>query len=544
MRKFVVSIFIFFIVSHFCLRSNQAYAKEYPECRSDSISTTFTRNNVTYHGVWVWSMVNNPDKTYLCLNVNDTLLIVTDSEVLFNSPFYSLGRKEISKKYKHADIVHADEALPIGALVMSDGDYLLSYDRKGRLEYDGTRRVTKITYGIWGDLPRKIPMSNKDYSLNNYTPDGTLRERTFVTHRIKVVTVVNSKGDTVTRQRKADIIASHRYFGPFERIRTDSLDWRVHTPVGYYDIKHKKNYWYMTNRLGSVMAVVDGEGRVVQRTGIYPGGTPFVVDYTAAANDTVTDQNVIAPAADRLHAGNRWLGHSGLDWYDNTALMHDPLLMRFTSADPLFGKYPGINPWTHCAANPANILDPDGRDTLSVNNEGYISLVRPTEDNFDILIGREGNYLKIDKGNLEEIAREKRTKDNKTCFVFLYDIKDNDKAKNLFEFLAQNTNVEWSLVHIPNNNYLGTTHQETFDYTIDVILKGQTLDSLREMTYFCHSHTLASYASPTDIGLIEQLNALDICPYTEIYFVPKDKYIHYDSSGSNLLEIEIKSHRP
>lgn len=158
--------------------------------------------------------------------------------------------------------------------------------------------------------------------------------------------------------------------------------------------------------------------------------------------------------------------------------------------------------------------------------------------------GREGNYLKIDKGNLEEIAREKRTKDNKTCFVFLYDIKDNDKAKNLFKFLAQNTNVEWSLVHIPNNNYLGTTHQETFDYTIDVILKGQTLDSLREMTYFCHSHTLASYASPTDIGLIEQLNALDICPYTEIYFVPKDKYIHYDSSGSNLLEIEIKSHRP
>lgn len=125
MRKFVVSIFIFFIVSHFCLRSNQAYAKEYPECRSDSISTTFTRNNVTYHGVWVWSMVNNPDKTYLCLNVNDTLLIVTDSEVLFNSPFYSLGRKEISKKYKHADIVHADEALPIGALVMSDGDTLI-----------------------------------------------------------------------------------------------------------------------------------------------------------------------------------------------------------------------------------------------------------------------------------------------------------------------------------------------------------------------------------------------------------------------------------
>ena len=349
----------------------------------------------------------------------------------------------------------------------------------------------------------------------------------------KIVTKVNANGDTIRRERDRSVASMRKYAGNFEWHDYDCV---YNTATGHYDIKAGEYYRYVRDRLGSTVAVTDGAGNLVQATGYYPSGTPYKLPASVATDiDAVTE---------KLHIGNKWIGHKGFDIYDNTARMHDPLLARFHTIDPLFGDYPGNSPWSHCAANPANILDPDGRDTLSVNNEGYISLVRPTEDNFDILIGREGNYLKIDKGNLEEIAREKRTKDNKTCFVFLYDIKDNDKAKNLFKFLAQNTNVEWSLVHIPNNNYLGTTHQETFDYTIDVILKGQTLDSLREMTYFCHSHTLASYASPTDIGLIEQLNALDICPYTEIYFVPKDKYIHYDSSGSNLLEIEIKSHRP
>lgn len=125
MRKSFVSILIIFIASHFCLSSYQTYPKGYPEDEIDSVTTTFTRYNVTYRGVRLWSMVNNPEKTYLCLNVNDTLLIVTDSEVLFNSPFYSLGRKDISKEFRHTGIVYADEAPPIGAFVMSEGDTLI-----------------------------------------------------------------------------------------------------------------------------------------------------------------------------------------------------------------------------------------------------------------------------------------------------------------------------------------------------------------------------------------------------------------------------------
>ena len=41
-------------------------------------------------------------------------------------------------------------------------------------------------------------------------------------------------------------------------------------------------------------------------------GTPHRLQADAIATD-------LTASTDRLHIGNRWLGHSGLGWYDNTA---------------------------------------------------------------------------------------------------------------------------------------------------------------------------------------------------------------------------------
>ena len=72
---------------------------------------------------------------------------------------------------------------------------------------------------------------------------------------------------------------------------------------------------------------------------------------------------------------HEWLGHSGLAMYDNTARLHDPLLMRFCSPDPLYAKFGPLSPWSHCAADPLNHFDPDGR--ILLNDDGSIHL-RPT----------------------------------------------------------------------------------------------------------------------------------------------------------------------
>ncbi len=104
------------------------------------------------------------------------------------------------------------------------------------------------------------------------------------------------------------------------------------------------------------------------------------------------------------------MGHSGLNLYDNTARMHDPILRwvistfcyrianrsrfyfadahqngatfaksfdelanaRSASPDPLFGKYPDTSPWSHCSANPLNAIDPDGREVFATKNSQHL----------------------------------------------------------------------------------------------------------------------------------------------------------------------------
>ena len=93
--------------------------------------------------------------------------------------------------------------------------------------------------------------------------------------------------------------------------------------------------------------------------------------------------------------GNRWLGHSGLNMYDNTARLHDPLLMRFASPDPLYAKFGWLSPWSHCAADPLNIIDPTGEEweidsykdkhgTLHININLTGAVLNQSSTNFDM----------------------------------------------------------------------------------------------------------------------------------------------------------------
>ncbi|MBQ0043484.1 MAG: RHS repeat-associated core domain-containing protein, partial [Bacteroidales bacterium] len=66
---------------------------------------------------------------------------------------------------------------------------------------------------------------------------------------------------------------------------------------------------------------------------------------------------------------NRWrfagkeiqpLGNTG--WLDFGARQYDSFLGRWTTVDPLAEKYPGISPYSYCAGNPINFVDPDGKN--------------------------------------------------------------------------------------------------------------------------------------------------------------------------------------
>ena len=60
------------------------------------------------------------------------------------------------------------------------------------------------------------------------------------------------------------------------------------------------------------------------------------------------------PATRRMHVGKELEQFESIDWYDNEARFYDPLLVRFTTPDPLALSYPSVSPCAYCVNNPVN----------------------------------------------------------------------------------------------------------------------------------------------------------------------------------------------
>lgn len=305
--------------------------------------------------------------------------IVQDAAIQFEGP-KAVAVNDVSTPY-YTDAVGQFKA----------GSYQLAYDRAGRLISDGTRGISQISYHPYGNLPRRITMSNGDEENSTYLADGTLRTRRLKTYRTRAVTRVTAAGDTVIRYLRDDIISTMTRRGSFETVAGPTRSRIYRTPTGHYDLASGKYYWYLTDRLGSTVAVIDTAG-VVQRNGYYASGLPFILPcdrQTRISSGTgvltpetpglavsagIPDAKGIAftmptmtPVTDRLHIGNSYIGHSGLGLYDNTARLHDPILCRFHIPDAFASRYYDISPYVHCKSNPVNAVDKDGNVVIFIN---------------------------------------------------------------------------------------------------------------------------------------------------------------------------------
>ena len=224
--------------------------------------------------------------------------------------------------------------------------------------------------------------------LNNiYSPDGTLQSRTHSFRKLITTIKVNAKGDTIVSTANRTVNEGSFYYGNFEKTGGKL---RLNTSAGYYDMETGENYQYLRNRQGSVMAVVNSRGETVQRTGLYPSGTPYILpcDYKAEGTNDMT------PKTDHLHIGNHWMSQSGLNLYDNTARMHDPILCDMKSGDPKFFDYPSMNHFAFCGANPANIIDPLGENLYVFDLRGYlIEIIENYEDDTVFFRNEKGELI-------------------------------------------------------------------------------------------------------------------------------------------------------
>ena len=142
-------------------------------------------------------------------------------------------------------------------------------------------------------------------------------------------------------------------------------------------------------------------------------------------------------------------------------------LSIWLSVDPQASKYPHQSNYVYCSNNPIKVVDPNGEDEWEVNEVGNIRCIH--NDKPDRLYAVSGTQkgewgerkldvkpLDVDKSIMNTI----QSRDENTSFSAM---NNREQVDNLFDFLADNTNVEWTQISThdaqgDNFDYLTTSH--------------------------------------------------------------------------------------
>ena len=217
--------------------------------------------------------------------------------------------------------------------------------------------------------------------------------------------------------------------------------------------------------------------------------------------------------------------------YDNQARTRDPLFDRFTSIDPMAEKYPDFSPYVVCKNNPLMRIDPDGRDDFNVDQCGNLTSAGRTKGVSFSMANDQPQRISILGANIEtqtisyKYDNDKGTEETVTTEATFITIDDPGEAKQLFEFLADHTDVKISLTSMTqkvpkgkSKNVVSTSHAESSDITMSTMVEANKNSFYINDLY--HSHPAGHNPSEEDsrykLKVIEMLNQ-EVMPQHAIY---------------------------
>ncbi len=317
--------------------------------------------------------------------------------------------------------------------------------------------------------------------------------------------------------------------------------------------------YQLTDHLGNVRAVVgrNPQGQAMamnSATDYYPFGMPM-------PNRTLSG----AEGYRYAYQGQEKDPETGKEAFE--LRLWDARIGRWLTTDP-YGEF--SSPYLGMGNNPIRLIDPDGGSTddiYALGEDGSIELVLRTDDNYDILISEHnGSSIELRKGILDNSSsflwpkfdRFGKRKGLETgTRYFLYDNWDNPKA--FFEFVSDNTYVEWA--HISTNSgahYIGTSnHYSGTFHNLQIVNNSYiTFNKFNDWRESNHSHPDNNWGKAHDLGLgFENANPSGFDPVTfnpnnnpgdraqahafntvyginakyHVYDVENEKYILYDN---------------
>ena len=115
--------------------------------------------------------------------------------------------------------------------------------------------------------------------------------------------------------------------------------------------------YHLKDHLGSIRAIVDGSGRLLEEN-----------DYYAFGHRHPRSEQAQSSANRFKYNGKELQTVGGLGYLDYGARMYDQSLGRWFTTDPLSEKYYGLSPYVYCGNNPINAVDLCGDSITTVVN--------------------------------------------------------------------------------------------------------------------------------------------------------------------------------
>jgi RHS repeat-associated protein len=378
-----------------------------------------------------------------------------------------------------------------------------SYDLNGNLVMDLNKGITSIEYNYL-NLPRQVTKDQNNKVVYTYDATGA---------KLRMTATIN--GGT-----------THRYYaGGFEY--DGVILHLIHSDEGVTNVTESagmRNYvpeYHLKDHLGNI------------RVAFIPSGTSVSVtqinDYYAFGKISWSSGS---SGNKYLYNGKELQDELDLDWYDYGARFYDPQIGRWHVNDPLAELYTNVTPYCYVSNNPIVMVDQTGMspDNYGVDKTGKTELIEKTSDNYDVLYiaksdengeaikDSEGKMIPTDQnsdGNITE-ADGKKIKD-KSLLPALSKSKgeyggkvltyakgfDSYEMTGLYLFLANNTDVEWTIAGYSSENGLSHFTLSTIHSDRKATNADMTRDKIQDQYFDIHSHPLFNHifgASEADMG--------------------------------------------